>query len=110
MTGKVFYDHLISIHEVVITIESYEVDEVTKKELIELADQIYHHRTLDIILSHLPKEHHEEFLMEFTKEPHHEKHMARLKSHGDDIEEKIRAEGEKIKREILSEIKRSEKR
>ncbi len=108
--GKVFYDHLISFHEVVRVIESYELDEIEKEEIIGLADQIYHHRTLEIILKHLPSDKHLEFLEAFYAEPGHEKHLHYLKKHKEDIEQKITDESEKVKREILAEIKRSEKR
>ena len=105
---KLFYDHLIVREE--IEIELAKVSSEEREELLRLIEEHLDHRILDVILTHLPKTKHENFLTKFHQAPHDKKLLDYLKKEIEaDIEEKIRAEGEAVKKEILAEIKRAKK-
>jgi GrpB-like predicted nucleotidyltransferase (UPF0157 family) len=62
-------------------------------------------------LKELPKTKHEFFLDHFQKSPEDEKLLVYLKREIDEqIEERIKTEAAKVKREILAEIKRAKKK
>jgi hypothetical protein len=108
---KIFYDYLIRIEEITAELDGQELEITEKEEIINLIDDTFHHHTLNLILSRLPKEHHEHFLTCFHEAPHDPKLLCFLKETvADDIEELIRAEAEKIKKEILKDIKKSRRK
>lgn len=103
--SKVFYDHLILLEEVIAELDRYKLDPVERTELINLADQHLHHHVLNIILTHLPKDLHPEFLNRLQSAPHDQALMAFLKQEiKTDIESAIKVQAKKIKAEILIEI------
>ncbi len=105
---KLFYDHLIVKEEITAELEGVSLEE--REELLRLVDEHLDHRILNVILTHLPSEKHEHFLTSFHKAPHDKKLLEWLKKEIEaDIEEKIRQEGEIVKKEILAEIKRAKK-
>lgn len=105
--AKIFYDHLIQIEEIHIELDKYHLSVEERSELIQIIDETTHHRVLDTILTHLPKEKHEIFLKKFHAAPHDNSLLDFLKEDVKDIEDKIKLEAKKLKSEILSEIKRS---
>ncbi len=108
--AKIFYDHLILIEEISTELEQYSLSADEKEELLRLADEALHHHVLETILTHLPEEKHEKFLTAFHKTPYDRKLLDYLKKEiEEDIEEKIRAEAAKVKKEILAEIRRAKK-
>ncbi len=108
--SKIFYDHLVIREEVIAELDKHEVDSDSREELVRHIDAVLHHHVLDVILSHLPSEKHEKFLTAFHASPHDEKLLEYLKSEvEEDIEEKIKVEAEKVKKELLAEIKRAKK-
>lgn len=108
---KVFYDHLVLIEEVVMELDTHELDPNDREELIRLADENLHHQVLDLILKELPKTKHEFFLDHFQKAPEDEKLLHYLRREiGEEIEERIKVEAAKVKKEILAEIKRTKKK
>ena len=108
--SKVFYDHLIVLQEVITVIDAHSVDPQEREELIDLADQTLHHHTLNVILNHLPKEHHQSFLSRFYEKPHDETLMQFLKENiVADIEKEIKIQADRVKKEILAEIKKARK-
>lgn len=109
--NKLFYDHLIKVEKVTIELDNYELTEDERNEFISLIDETFHNRILETILSNLPLEHHESFLSRFHREPFNTELLSVLKElSSPDIEEKIKTEAEKIKKEILGEIEKSKRK
>jgi len=106
---KVFYDHLVVREEIIAEIDKHVLAIEEREELVQLVDENLHHQVLDIILSSLPREKHEEFLIRFHNTPHDENLLDYLKRHDTEIEKKITEEAKKIKSELLAEIKRAKK-
>ena len=105
---KYFYHHLIQIEDVTSLLDDHDLDQLEKEELLNLIDQIVHHHTLNIIFKHLPKDKHKAFLTAFHATPHDKQLLDYLKKEIKiDIESAIRTQADKIKKEILSEIKKS---
>lgn len=108
---KVFYDHLVLIEEIVMELDTHNIDPDDREELIRLADENLHHQVLDLILRELPKAKHELFLNHFQEAPDDEKLLAYLKREiNEEIEERIKVEAARVKKEILAEIKRAKKK
>lgn len=106
--SKVFYDHLIVIEDLEDKLRGVE-DTEEKEELHRLIDEMIHHRVLGCILDHLPREHHEEFLEKFHAAPYDDSlidYLQKKTPQEVDIEEKIRTEVAKLKKELLKEIKK----
>lgn len=108
---KIFYDHLINIEEVIIELDQNDISIEERSEFISIIDETLHHNILDTILSNLPFEHHENFLTKFHKAPHDLDLIIYLRQvSGVDIEEKIKTKANEVKKEIISEIKKSKKK
>ena len=104
--SKIFYDHLILIEEITSQFNHLDVDQ--RQELEELVDQTFHHHVLDVILTNFPKEHHKDFLTRFHVAPHDEALMSYLEECIDtDIKAEIQKVAQKLKKDLLSEIKKS---
>lgn len=78
-----------------------------RRELVKIIDETFRHHALDSILTHLPHEHHETFMSRFHFEPHDHNLLNYLKNHIPDIESKLLNHLSKIKKDILSDIKKS---
>lgn len=108
---KIFYDHLTITEEITSTLNSYSMSGDERKELEELIGQTVHHEVLNTILTHLPKEKHEDFLTKFHAAPHDKELLDYLKKEIKiDIEKEIKLQAKKIRKEILEEIKRANKK
>lgn len=104
--SKIFYDHLIIIEEVIAVLDEHKMSPKERTELLQLMDQTLHHRILDVILTLLPKEHHETFLTRFHKAPHDAGLILFLKEHTTvNIEKKILTEANKTKKELIKLLK-----
>ena len=75
-----FYDHLILIDEITSALDSYDLSSQEREELLGLIHQTTHHHILHIILNHLPKPHHENFLTKFQATPHDPELLAFFKA------------------------------
>ena len=107
----IFYDHLVLIEEVTSELDLFDIDPEEKTEIIDLIDQTLHHHTLNVILDHLPKEHHQEFMAGFHAAPHNKELLSFLKAHTTvDIEAEIKKIATKVKKDILSDIKKSRRK
>ena len=106
--SKVFYDHLIFIEEITSELDSADPEE--REELVDLIDQTLHHHVLDLILTHLPQEQHQDFVTRLHTAPHDVTIIDYLKIHIPDIESKITTHAAKIKKHLLSDIRKSKKR
>ena len=100
---KPFYSHLIIIEEIFAVLDSYELTSEERNELEKLIHENIAHEVTPTVLKHLPEVHHQEFLdkrhLDFLDQE------IKVK-----VEEEVRKQGEKIKKEILAEIKKSTKK
>lgn len=108
--NKIFYDHLVVREEIIAELDKHVIAVEEREELVQLVDENLHHHVLDVILSSLPVEKHEEFLVRFHNTPFDERLLDYLKEMDKDIEEKITEVAKKVKSELLAEIKRAKKR
>lgn len=105
---KIFYDHLINIEAVWGEFENYEIELEEREEIEIIIDETFHHQIMGIILTYLPSEFHQTFLDRFYQSPFDKELLGFLKKQIKvDIEEEIKKQAEKIKKEILSDIKKS---
>ena len=98
---------LYSYEEIIAQLDGLDSEELA--ELIKIIDETLRHHTLDLILTHLPNQHHEEFLIKFNSDPHDQTLLDYLKIHIPDIEPKLKDHTSKIKAEILRDIRKSRK-
>lgn len=106
--AKIFYDHLIKIDEITIELDKYELTIEEREEFVSIIDETFHHRVLAVILTYLPAEHHQNFLSMFHASPHRPELLDFLKKLSSaDIEDKIKEEVIKIKKELLADIRKS---
>ncbi len=105
MKTKIFYDHLILIEEIEITLMTKQITREECDEILHLVDKTMHSEILHKILQHLPHHHHEEFLTRLHATPHDSKIMTFLKDHTPvDIEKEILLTANKVKKKVLREI------
>ena len=108
--SKIFYDHLVYREEIIAELDKHRISIEEREELVQLVDETIHHHVLDAILSNLPKEKHEDFLVRFHNTPFDDRLLDYLKKEIKDIEKIIQQEAKKIKVELLAEIKRAQKK
>jgi hypothetical protein len=101
---KHFYSYHVEIDSIIIEIEPLPIKDHEKKHLIELAESQVHHAILDSILSELSGEDRKTFLSHINSK-NHEKTWKFLNSILKDAEKKITAAANKIKKELLADIK-----
>lgn len=108
---KVFYDKFIFFEELEIEVGKLVLNKEEKQETERLIDEITHHRVLERILTHLPRHYHAEFLDRFHHSPYDESLIDYLNEKIEkSVEEHVKEETEKIKKEILEDIKTSRKK
>lgn len=106
--SKIFYDHLIIIEEITAVLDKHNLSHKERTEILKLIDETLHHDILDIILTHLPKNHHETFLTKFHHAPHDIKLISFLKEATNlDIEKEILNQANKTKKELLLLLRRN---
>jgi len=109
--SKIFYDHLVIREEIDFELNRFQVDPEEQEELISLIDQTLHHHILNVILNHLPKEKHHEFISRLHADPNDDTLIDYLKTHAHpEIEAEIKKQAAKIKKEILADLKKSSRR
>jgi len=67
--SKIFYDHLIIIEEIIAIIDKHSILPSERKAILAHVDELLHNAIMDVILTHLPKKDHEEFLHAFMNAP-----------------------------------------
>lgn len=103
--SKLFFDHLIVLDDVDKQIKKISNSLEEREELWRLVDEIVYHRVFDVIFGRLPKEHHEEFLLKFHKEPHSESLVTYLQHKiSENVEELIKQELGSLSLDILKDI------
>ncbi|KKU55891.1 hypothetical protein A3H89_02435 [Candidatus Amesbacteria bacterium RIFCSPLOWO2_02_FULL_48_11] len=109
--SKIFYDHLVIREDITAVLDSYDLDPVEREELVGLIDSHLHHHILNIILNHLPKSHHADFISRVIAAPHDTQILEFVRSKVSvDIEEEIKSHAAKIKTDLLSEIHKSRRK
>ncbi len=102
---KLFYDHLlIDLNSVYAEIEHLEINFQQKRRLAKIVDETSHHTVLDVILEHLPKADHENFLEGFHSSPHDAKHWEFLKQRVKNIDIKISYAINELSAQLLAAI------
>lgn len=100
--SKIFYDDYIDLSEVEKKIKKLVKDKGTRDELIELIDDIVHHRMIGCILDNLDKKHHKEFVSHLHERPHDEGILHYLQSRmAHDVKEFLAIEAHKLSGELL---------
>lgn len=114
--SKLFFDRFIVFEEIEIELKKLDMSSEEKQEFNEIIEELLHHRIIDRVLTHLPRDHHEEFLTKFHKAPHDETLInyineriseacrAQNRAIEESIEHHIHDEVQKLKKEILGDI------
>lgn len=109
--SRIFYDRFIILEEIEVELDKLSLEAPERQELDQLIDEMIHHRVLDRILTHLPKQHHTEFLEHFHKAPYDEGLIDYLDDKIEkSVEEHVREEMKELKKEILEDILTSQKK
>ncbi len=104
-TPEIFYDSFTGIKEVIAVLDGVHLEATEREELIVIVKGIFDYGILSMILSHLPEEHHQPFLIRFDKAPGDPELLSFLKKTArGDIVELIKTEAEKIREKILKDI------
>lgn len=104
MKKRHFYDHVVSINSIEIELNNLGLPEKEKIELLSIAENTIHYTVLDIALTSIKEEHKKEFIKHVNAESHEEAWKL-LKEKTDGIEEKIREAANKLKEELIGDIK-----
>jgi hypothetical protein len=105
--SKLFYDHLIVIEEVVFVLHEHKVAKEEQREILRQIDEILHYEIVDVILTHLPQEHHASFLTLLSHAPHDKKTMHFIKEHAlVDIEREIIKKANSVKSRVIASIQK----
>jgi hypothetical protein len=105
MKTKIFYDHLLLIEEIEITLATHQITREECEEILHIVDKAMHSEILHKILHHLPHPYHEKFLVHFHATPHDKSLMTFLKEHTIvDIEKEILSAANAVKKKIIKEI------
>ncbi len=108
--SRVFYDRFIVFEGVEREMDKLGLDAEERQELEQLVDELVHFRVVDRILSHLPRNFHAEFLDKFHKAPWDEDLLAYLDERVEEsVEEHVKDEVGKLKKEILADLKSRKK-
>ena len=109
--SRIFYDRLIILEEVEVSINSVAKTTVEKEELWALVDEIIHHRVLTAILDKLPEESHNDFLDRFSTSPYDDSLISYLNEKIDeDIEVFITNEIQSLSGELLQLVRATKKK
>lgn len=104
--AKLFYDHLTIVDEVAIVFTEHGISPEEQKELLSHLDAMLQYEIVDLILTHLPEEHHEAFLTRLKHAPHDKSTMHFIKEHIPvDIEGEIVKRANSVKKRVLSALK-----
>jgi hypothetical protein len=108
--SKIFYDDLVIREEITLELDNYQLSKEERDDLLNIIDETLHHHILNLILNHLPKTKHQEFVSRLHARPGDSGLLDFLKTHaGSNIEEDIKSHAAKIKKDILSEIHKAKK-
>ncbi|MCH7541415.1 hypothetical protein IH981_01395 [Patescibacteria group bacterium] len=101
---SVFYDHLVNLDEIHNALLQHDLPTTQHYHLLKIADSTFHNDILNVILTEIPTDHHEYFLVEFQNKPDDLNHLVFLKQFSPDIEDKILHTSVETKAKILGEL------
>lgn len=84
-----FYTEIIEVDTLYSALESLEIDPKEFEELSQLIEERIHHTVLDVVLTQLEKENHQEFLTHVANENHQEA-LNHVREHIKQAEEHIK--------------------
>ncbi len=97
----VFWDQYVDLDDIYRNIGDVVSSADERNELVQVVDELIHHRLMTCVLENLENEHHEEFLAMFTQAPHSDSITEFLKSRiKSDFVTLIGLEVDKIRNEI----------
>ncbi len=100
-----FYDHLISKAEIHNHINCLEEADNHKGKALQLIDDIIFQAIISMILEKLEPHHHPVFLTTIHERPYDPEILGYLRDHiGENIEEDIRSEADKVVKMILKDL------
>lgn len=102
---SVFYDHLVGLDELHQELAVLNLPTQEHYHLLNLIDSTIHHEILSVCLDCLPIEHHESFIVQFSKEPNDQSLLAHLKNMDPTIEEKIATRSSEVKEKLKKDIR-----
>ncbi len=103
-----FYSHLVDIESVIVELDALELSPKEKAHLAQLVDSNLHHMILDTILSELSEED-KKSLVNSLREEDQEKIWELLHSRVDQVEDKIKAVVEEVKKEMHEDLKEAKR-
>lgn len=105
--SKLFFDHLIEFEEIEIELKGLNISREERVELEKIIDSMVHHRVIGKILSHLPQEHHGEFLEKYHERPFDPSLLEWINQRIEkSVEEHIKTEIKTLKKEILEDLRK----
>ena len=103
--APLFFDHLVIKTEIIELINQKTEPENQKGKALQLIDDIIYQGIIDHLLEKLNPKHHHTFLTQVHERPYDPELIGYLKEHvGPNIEEEIRAEANKIVKQILKDL------
>lgn len=109
--SKLFFDHLVDLSGVEREIKKAIPDKDAQDEMIQIIDEIAHHRVVGCILDRLPKSSHKEFINHVADRPHDQSIFEYLKNQiGEDITDFVKKEVALLGSELLSMVSEETKK
>ncbi|MBI4137514.1 hypothetical protein HY469_05635 [Candidatus Roizmanbacteria bacterium] len=103
--SKLFYDHLIKIEEIMVVLDEYHIPDGDRDEILSVIDETIHHHVLDVIFTHLPEEHHQEFMGQLVLAPHSPKLLDYIQQKTNlDIEQEIHQTLNQFIKEVIQDM------
>ncbi len=106
---KYFYSHIIELEEVLVELDSIDLNEKQRMHLSALIDSSLHHLILDAVLNELHEKDKEKFL-ELLYKGEHDKIWEHLNGKVDNIEEKIKLVADDLKKQLRKDIKEAKEK
>lgn len=101
---KPFWNHLIKIEKITLTLDRHGLTKKEKIEILTIIHQTIDNHILKTILTHLPQEKHQLFLDQFAAAPHQPDLLDFVKQEIADIEEKIDQLLQELEPQLLQEF------
>ena len=102
---KQFYSHLVKTEIIEEELESLDLSQKEKDELLHHVHSSVHYTVLDVTLDSLSEEHRKIFLSHVNSD-NHEKVWEHLRQHAEGIEEKIKDSTKNLVHEFLEDIQK----
>lgn len=103
---SVFYDHLVGLDDLHQELMALKLSSQEHYQMLNLIDSTLHHEVLAVCLDCLPLEHHESFILQFSKEPNDQSLLSHLKNMDPAIEEKITVKSSEVKEKLKKDIRK----